>query len=1376
MMKQTIRNLLLLTAMIIAGAGQVWANVPTYGTISYTQGENDGGTLLFYSDAALEYPIELSETGQSEHLTSVTVYIKALTDAIHTLGEDASFITVEKTQTASNIQAPRRTLDAGDYCEVTAVQGKAGVYQFTMPEGEDINVSVTVTFPSKQTASVSYIKADGTQGTQTAYELDGTETELGQDNEETWYVCMKDVTFDHGLTLVGDVNIIIPDGKKLSVGTSDNGVSDICFTTGANHLGFYGQASATGKLYIHNNGVYNNEIPSNSNHYCIKLDTEGSLSVSNIDVELKSVNGWGVYAANDNTKSITFVGHSTKGNAFIVNNRYQCIDAGGASVSIKNYNIEANCSNSLGFDVGSLDIEGLEDGNNSVSVSSGYECLYVRGNLSIKYCDLNLSGNNSAAIHMYSENTEYGVSFLGHPTKGNTLTIRNGADCIHAENNPVDIKYYNLVLTGKQIENSDEYGNCCSSFGNNAVTAKTLNIEGLADGTNSVIVKSSNQGFYSPGGITIKYCDIDILSANQVFSTYDNGDCSPISIEGIDKGNTVKIRANGANGYGLDGSSVNLKNCIIDTETKYSFIRTYSNKQTSSITNCILTATNTNNNTIYTKGDLTIDGGQVNITSEDIDKTNTAGIWASGCNVTLGWQDAEKDFIKVSSYKVENGSITTAEGQRFVAYTPATETVPEAATSIISGETGPDLIDGMVLRPIAGYLVSTTDDNLTIKDNEPKFSIDDNGKTERYYEFAASTDEDPVRVTVEYTIPENAEYKMRMIVADGAKLETDHGFLMPENDILMYGQPVNVQNVENGTYNGKSQTPGLYYSSALNAPARRSRAANMTLDEQYSIKEIFKQTGVDTENNDAPIYGEEVEAAVNAGNYQFTVAGLGDFFGTADVEFTIERQSMWNVRTTILNPDKTDDNEACFNYTGQEIKPDQIELTCMGSGSDERITIPSKDYSISYPDNKEYLNAGDYTIKVSAKEDGNYDFVEETVSFQIVDHVDETCGGAMKYSFYSVDTDIDNDQQTDIPAGTLILTGEGLISETPWTGYKASLEEDALNAVKTVTINMTGAKIDIPAGAFADLQAENIKLNFTGTKPTEGEFVVKLNGTALQADENETDKFTIPVASLGATGDATDVLFATCVVTEQAPKKGNSNENENFMGYTPTSGNMKLTGNAKAWIMTSCDFANGQVGISKVEAGEIPEGAVVLLSGELPSGVDEPQPLPDQITLQSALNVSTETRSIMQEALPNLVASTGIETVEQLITKAMTPKGGPSPGKINVEDYFGYTLRHGAFRGVDLRGGKAVSKGTIVLFANYLDVVLKKALGTSNAPQFTIPIDLGDGEMTDIDEHELRNSNGLSKDGWYTVDGRKLDKQPTAKGLYIRNGRKMVIK
>ena len=43
----------------------------------------------------------------------------------------------------------------------------------------------------------------------------------------------------------------------------------------------------------------------------------------------------------------------------------------------------------------------------------------------------------------------------------------------------------------------------------------------------------------------------------------------------------------------------------------------------------------------------------------------------------------------------------------------------------------------------------------------------------------------------------------------------------------------------------------------------------------------------------------------------------------------------------------------------------------------------------------------------------------------------------------------------------------------------------------------------------------------------------------------------------------------------------------------------------------------------------------------------------------------------------------------------------------------------------------------------------------------------------------IRNVEGAgspSTDVWYTIDGRKLDKAPTAKGVYVVNGKKVVVK
>ena len=70
--------------------------------------------------------------------------------------------------------------------------------------------------------------------------------------------------------------------------------------------------------------------------------------------------------------------------------------------------------------------------------------------------------------------------------------------------------------------------------------------------------------------------------------------------------------------------------------------------------------------------------------------------------------------------------------------------------------------------------------------------------------------------------------------------------------------------------------------------------------------------------------------------------------------------------------------------------------------------------------------------------------------------------------------------------------------------------------------------------------------------------------------------------------------------------------------------------------------------------------------------------------------------------------------------------------------------------------------------------------GTALARLTTFNIDFGDGEtITGI--IELKNS-GIqelkSDDAWYTLDGRRIanGQQPTAKGLYIHNGRKEVVK
>jgi hypothetical protein len=40
----------------------------------------------------------------------------------------------------------------------------------------------------------------------------------------------------------------------------------------------------------------------------------------------------------------------------------------------------------------------------------------------------------------------------------------------------------------------------------------------------------------------------------------------------------------------------------------------------------------------------------------------------------------------------------------------------------------------------------------------------------------------------------------------------------------------------------------------------------------------------------------------------------------------------------------------------------------------------------------------------------------------------------------------------------------------------------------------------------------------------------------------------------------------------------------------------------------------------------------------------------------------------------------------------------------------------------------------------------------------------------------MEDGRGKMDDAWYSIDGRRIDGKPTAKGMYIYNGRKMIIK
>ena len=234
-----------------------------------------GGTLEYYADEACQTAF----SGKAN--VGSTVYIKAVPDIVHTVeGMTTNDFIIGVSTSSAAAEARRRS---GEYIgmdpevTITALQ-TPGVFSFTMPNGD---VTVCAEFPDIDCAeNVTYIDENGTEQTVAkAYVLNGSETVLGVDGHETWYVVQDissstpnttdpsnvpqaDVIYANGLTLAGNVHLILADGGQMAV------------------QGFNGNDGTEENPNCHALTVYGQPLPENFNMSV--LNSIGMLAVTNL--------------------------------------------------------------------------------------------------------------------------------------------------------------------------------------------------------------------------------------------------------------------------------------------------------------------------------------------------------------------------------------------------------------------------------------------------------------------------------------------------------------------------------------------------------------------------------------------------------------------------------------------------------------------------------------------------------------------------------------------------------------------------------------------------------------------------------------------------------------------------------------------------------------------------------------------------------------------------------------------------------------------------------------------------------------------------------------------------------------------------------------
>ena len=136
-------------------------------------------------------------------------------------------------------------LYVGEYVSVMAGNRSTQMTERTSDANGEIALAgeIFFAFVSSRPVSVAYRDVDGTDKTTNCVVLSSGAQILS----DGWYAATKDLSLPSGLTVSGDVKLILSDGVTLTAGNGANLVSGIGVTAG-NSLTIYGQAEGSGTL------------------------------------------------------------------------------------------------------------------------------------------------------------------------------------------------------------------------------------------------------------------------------------------------------------------------------------------------------------------------------------------------------------------------------------------------------------------------------------------------------------------------------------------------------------------------------------------------------------------------------------------------------------------------------------------------------------------------------------------------------------------------------------------------------------------------------------------------------------------------------------------------------------------------------------------------------------------------------------------------------------------------------------------------------------------------------------------------------------------------------------------------------------------------
>ena len=691
--------------------------------------------------------------------------------------------------------------------------------------------------------------------------------------------------------------------------------------------------------------------------------------------------------------------------------------------------------------------------------------------------------------------------------------------------------------------------------------------------------------------------------------------------------------------------------------------------------------------------------GNVHLVLADGTAMSAATISGSGKTLNIYAQPGQTGQMLADAYQCN-----VSFGQRFVAY------IDEAsASAIVSGKNTDALpsftladINGKTLKPLDGYTV-TAAGGISIVGKTADFTITKDANTTTYYIYKASTQQAPVSVTLNYggqglvTLGGLPDGTSPNAVANQPM---QRSFAMPAEDVALTTTAVTGL-AANGTYNydGTAQTPAIKMGDVA------IDAANYTV------------SGITAKQGSALTDG----TAVNAGSYTVTITGLGQYIGTASVDFTIGKVDYDGTKTASVN---VYSNQATTDETlTLPTLPDGASYAAAGTIGGNNSGLISGTPSISgrtllYSTTAQETGAN-ATITIGVAGATNYNDYEVVVTVTVTDKGDAgvTINGGTDKTVKFGDADF-------TLAKTVTAAGSGTGTWT-WTSSDTDVAIVG-ESTGTITIKKTGSTT-----IKAQYESESTKGEATMTLTVEAKDIDYANGTITLDENGYTVNLDEDNGSVNTLPDDAELVNLTYKRTLTAPgtNKGDITIDDKAARlYTVCLPFAPITGTAvKYYTLSSVD-------------------GPVLHFDEVGTPVAN---------------------------TPYLVAVFGnANFTENCADMDVTSTA------INSTTVDGYTF-NGTFTG--LSHAKAVGKYILQPDSKWRQV---ESSGTVKIPPFRAYIeaqtnapDLMDGtvggNVTGIDSIRMTDADGTEH--WYDLNGCRVSK-PATKGIYIRGGKKVVVK